>query len=142
MSVAADDLIAALRAEGLRITAARRAVCEVVADSGTQHLTAADVHERVRRAGSSLDISTVYRTLETLEEAGLVRHGHLGHGPAVYHLEEEASHQHLVCSGCGSTVVLSGSDLASTISLIADRTGFVVDVDHFALAGLCADCSG
>lgn len=141
MVTTADDLIAGLRTNGHRITAARRAVCRVVAAAGSQHLTATDVHERVLLDGTQVDQSTVYRTLEALEEAGLVRHGHLGHGPAVYHLSEEASHQHLVCSNCGRTVVIDGQQMSAITADIADWTGFVVDVDHFALAGLCSDCS-
>jgi Fur family ferric uptake transcriptional regulator len=137
----ADELIAGLRSNGHRITGARRAVCRVVAEAGSEHLTAADVHARVLREGTQVDQSTVYRTLEALEEAGLVRHGHLGHGPAVYHLSEEASHQHLVCSNCGRTVTIDGRQMSAITADIEDSTGFVVDVDHFALAGLCSDCT-
>lgn len=141
MSPTADELISTLRSRGYRITAARRAVCAVVADAGGEHLTSAEVHERARgHHGSDLDRSTVYRTLEMLEEAGLIRHGHLGHGPAVYHLGQEASHQHLVCSNCGRTIAMAGRDLQETVGLIRQRTGFDVDVDHFALVGTCDQC--
>lgn len=141
VTTTADDLISGLRTKGHRITAARRAVCRVVADAGADHLTAADVHERVLRGGTSLDQSTVYRTLEALEEAGLVRHGHLGHGPAVYHLSDEAPHQHLVCSNCGRTIAIDGRQMSAITADIEQWTGFAVDVDHFALAGLCVDCN-
>lgn len=141
VATTADDLIAGLRNNGHRITAARRAVCRVVADAGSDHLTAGDVHGLVLRNGTQLDQSTVYRTLEALEEAGLVRHGHLGHGSAVYHLSDEASHQHLVCSNCGRTVAIDALQMSAITADVEDWTGFVVDVDHFALAGLCSDCN-
>lgn len=115
-------------------------MCGVVAAAGSAHLTAADVHQRVLREGTRVDQSTVYRTLEALEEAGLVRHGHLGHGPAVYHLSDEAPHQHLVCSNCGRTVAIDGVQMSAITETVEEWTGFAVDVDHFALAGLCAAC--
>ena len=92
-----------------------------------------------RDLGSDLDLSTVYRTLEALEEAGAVRHAHLGEA-AVYHLAEEQPHQHLVCRICGSTTALPASELTGFLASVADSTGFVADVEHFALSGVCSRC--
>jgi Fur family ferric uptake transcriptional regulator len=140
MHITADDLIATLRDKGLRITDARRAVCGVIASSHGDHLDAATIHGRAfRDLGTDLDLSTVYRTLEALEEAGAVRHAHLGEA-AVYHLAEEQPHQHLVCRICGSTTALPASELTGFLSSVADSTGFVADVEHFALSGVCSQC--
>ena len=142
MHITADDLVAALRAEGHRITAARRAVCRVLAESHDQHLDAAAIHARVQQDGpAGADQSTVYRTLDALEHAGLVTHTHMGHGPAVYHLAEEADHQHLICDRCGTTVAVAAGDLQAWTEAIRARTGFVVEPSHFALSGRCADCA-
>jgi Fur family ferric uptake transcriptional regulator len=141
MHITADNLISTLRSNGLRITDARRAVCGVIARSHGDHLDAATIHDKaVRELGADLDLSTVYRTLEALEEAGAVRHAHLGEA-AVYHLSEEQPHQHLVCRICGSTTALSASDLTGFLSSVERLTGFVADVEHFALSGVCVDCS-
>jgi len=141
MDITADDLVAALRANGLRITRARRAVCRVMAESHGDHVTAADVHRRTESvAGLSIDQSTVYRTLDTLEGAGLIAHTHVGHGASAYHLANEAPHQHLVCGSCGATRGILASDLADLLTEITARTGFVPDPTHFALSGRCADC--
>ncbi len=141
MHITADDLIATLRDRGLRITDARRAVCGVIAHSHGDHLDAATIHDKAMTdLGTELDLSTVYRTLEVLEEAGAVRHAHLGEA-AVYHLAEEQPHQHLVCRNCGSTTALPASDLAGFLAEVQEMTGFVADVEHFALWGLCSDCS-
>lgn len=140
--ITADKLIDALSDEGYRITNARRAVCEVVASSHDHHLTAADIYSRARaQAGSRLDRSTVYRTLEALEDSGLLTHSHLGHGPSVYHLAEDAGHQHLICLRCGKTFTLPEVETRRLVEAIAGSTGFVLDASHFALSGLCADCS-
>ncbi|MGH8916684.1 MAG: Fur family transcriptional regulator, partial [Acidimicrobiia bacterium] len=81
MHITADKLVNALSEEGYRITNARRAVCDVITADHEQHLTAADIYDRARaRTGTRLDRSTVYRTLEALEDTGLLTHSHLGHG--------------------------------------------------------------
>jgi Fur family ferric uptake transcriptional regulator len=140
--ITADKLIMALSAEGYRITNARRTVCEVVAAAHDQHLSAAGIYDQARaQAGTRLDRSTVYRTLEALEDAGLLTHSHLGHGPSVYHLTEDAGHQHLICLRCGRTLTMPEEDTKKLIDSIAGSTGFILDASHFALSGLCVDCS-
>jgi len=140
--VTADDLTSTLRAAGLRITAPRRAVCEIVAAHHEDHLTAATVLERARRdLDVPIDRATVYRTLEALESVGILRHAHLGHGPAVYHLAEERRHHHVVCERCGATTAIPVRDLDAFLEVIAARTGFVLDVEHFAISGLCPACA-
>lgn len=141
MHTTADRLLEALRAEGLRITSARRAVCSVIAESHADHLTAADILERAEAGGASLDQSTVYRTVEALEGSGLLTHTHLGHGAAVYHLADEVEHHHFVCDRCGATVAIVAADLSGWIADIEAKTGFVVDPSHFATSGRCADCA-
>src|SRR5262245_60542716 len=94
-----DRSLEALRADGQRITTARRAVIELLA-STSEHLNAEQVAPRVRRAHPSVHVSTVYRTLESLARLGLVDHVHPGHGAAFFHLAR--SHQHLVCEQCGA----------------------------------------
>lgn len=141
MDVTTEDLVAALRGQGLRVTTARRAVCGVLVGSHGEHLSAADIHERTQAAaGAAIDQSTVYRTLDTLEDAGLVTHTHMGHGALVYHLAEEAPHQHLVCSGCGRTIGVPATQLRRFFGEITRLTGFVADPTHVAFSGRCADC--
>jgi Fur family transcriptional regulator, ferric uptake regulator len=142
MHITADDLIGVLRSEDLRITEPRRLVCEVIATRHAEHLTAAAIIEAVAsETGGSVDRATVYRTLDVLEEAGAIKHGHIGHGPTVYHLAEESDHQHLVCQSCHRTVAIQASDLAPLLTEIESSTGFTVDIEHFALSGLCVDCT-
>lgn len=138
MHLTTDDLVDALRRAGLRATASRRAVCRVIAASHADHLTAAVITDRL--VGEA-DQSTVYRTLDALESVGVVTHTHLGHGPSVYHLADDAPHQHLVCSVCGTAIELGPVDFAAAFAVVAQRTGFVLDPGHFALSGRCARCA-
>jgi Fur family transcriptional regulator, ferric uptake regulator len=93
------DWHAELRARGFRLTPQRQLVLEAVVHLG--HATPDEIAEQVRRTASGVNISTVYRTLELLEELGLVTHTHLGHGAPTYHAAEDADHLHLVCRVCG-----------------------------------------
>ena len=135
MHIAADDLIGALRASGLRATAPRRAVCEVIARHHGEHLTAAAILER-----APVDQATVYRTLDALEQAKVLTHTHLGHGPSVYHLADDPPHHHIVCSRCGATAEVPDADLATAVERVGDTTGYRVEPGHFALSGLCPHC--
>ena len=138
----AERMLDALRHEGLRITKSRRAVCGVLATSQGAHLSASDIHTLANEVeGVSVDQSTVYRTLETLEEAGLISHTHMGHSALVYHLSGEAPHQHLVCVQCGRMDAMPETELHSFFAEITNRTGFVPDPTHVALSGLCATCA-
>lgn len=142
MHIEPDTLIEALRSQGLRITRARRAVCAVIAERHGEHLTAASILESVASNDhAKADQSTVYRTLDALEQAGLLVHSHLGHGPAVYHLTSEAEHQHVVCRRCGATASVPMNGIAEWLDHLERTTGFVVDPTHFAVTGLCQKCA-
>jgi Fe2+ or Zn2+ uptake regulation protein len=135
----AEELVAAVRGAGLRVTAARRAVCAVLADSPEDHLSAADIVERVSSRG--IDPSTVYRILDTLQGLGLVHHVHLGHGAGAYHLTGSRRHHHLVCEACGAVVDIPLVELRSAIESVTAPHGFVADGAHFAIVGRCASCA-
>ncbi len=137
--VDAGQLLDALRAAGLRVTAPRRAICEALARGHDLHLTATTLHAAAEEVlGSAIDISTVYRTIDALEQADLVHHVHLGHGPAVLHLSDHVEHHHLTCEVCGLTVDIPLGDLQSLTDAVATRHGFTIDSAHFALIGRCS----
>ncbi|MDH3731235.1 MAG: transcriptional repressor [Acidimicrobiia bacterium] len=136
-----EELIAALRAEGMRITESRKAICSVVASSGEDHLSASDIRSRASKVtGRSVDQSTVYRTLDVLETLGFLHHVHLGHGPGVFHLSDDVGHHHLVCENCGAAVDVPLADISPILDEVAARHGYTVRGAHFALTGLCGSC--
>ena len=135
----AGELIAGLRRAGLRVTAARRAICEALAAARADHLSAGEV---AARTGAGVDLSTVYRTLDALEELGLVEHVHLGHGPGAYHVGPSAAHHHLVCDSCGRTFDVPIAELRRAVERVTTPLGFVPDSAHFAIVGRCAACAG
>ena len=137
-SPTAEQLIDGLRESGLRITRARREVCAVLAAGPDEHLTAAEVAERVE---GSVDTITIYRTLETLERLGYVSHSHLGHGPGVYHVAPVLPHHHLVCEVCGTAVDVPARALEQAVAAVTGPHGFVADATHFAIVGRCRACA-
>jgi Fur family ferric uptake transcriptional regulator len=133
----AADLSGALRRRGLRVTPQREQVLAAVRELG--HATPEQIGERV----SDVDVTTVYRTLELLEELGLVRHAHLGHGAPSYRPAED-DHIHVVCHVCGA-VADGDSSLSGAVDALADQLraerGFVLDRAHFTVFGRCRDCA-
>ena len=135
----ADDLDAVLRARGLRATPQRRFVVGALQSLG--HGTPDQVWEQVQQVAPSMSPSTVYRALELLEELGVVAHTHLGHGAPTYHLATHADHIHLVCRSCGAVQEADVSRAHQLAEEITARFGFVPDLGHLSLDGLCAVCA-
>lgn len=133
-----ERILALLVERGGRRTASRRAIIEALVDSGS-HITADDLTARARRRAPSVNLSTVYRTLDALEELGVVDHVHFGHGRAVYHPVGE-DHQHLVCERCERVETLPASKLEGFATMLEREFGFHMDRRHFAIVGLCRAC--
>jgi Fur family transcriptional regulator, ferric uptake regulator len=128
-----------LRSRGLRMTPQRRAiVSEVMRTQG--HISPTAIARKVQSEMPGVNASTVYRTLTLLEEVGVLQHSHLEDG-AEYHRTDEAQHVHLTCARCGRDDALSIQEADKLAKLINAHHGFVADLTHFAITGLCADCA-
>lgn len=132
------EILDQLSARGMRRTSARQAILEALLGS-QEHVTAEDIAAEVNRRFPSVDVSTVYRTLDTLEQVGIIEHTHLSHGPAIFHLAED-DHQHLVCESCGRVHEVLPEKLEPLLDAIRAEFDFDVDRRHFALVGLCGAC--
>jgi Fur family ferric uptake transcriptional regulator len=137
-SPTAPQIIEALRARGLRMTPQRQAIVSEISRS-RGHISPAGLARRVQQQMPGVNASTVYRTLDMLEEAGILSHAHLEGGPE-YHRAGEDEHVHLVCSNCGTEEALSLQEARSLERLIGRHHGFRPDLTHFAISGLCATC--
>jgi Fur family ferric uptake transcriptional regulator len=136
--VSPSSLAEELRSRGLRLTAQRQLVLDAVLALG--HATPDQVHAQVAKTAAGVNITTVYRALELLEELGLVTHAHLSHGAPTYHAVGERQHVHLVCRVCGHVSEMDSALLAPLAETLEREKSFLVDVGHVALFGVCGEC--
>ena len=129
---------AALRASGYRVTPQRQLVLEAV--TKLNHASPEEIFAEVHQRARGVNVSTIYRTLELLEQLGLVTHTHLGHGAPRYHLAAEAEHVHLVCTECGRITQVPPEAVAPLVSALAEDYGFQTDVGHLTVFGRCESC--
>jgi Fur family transcriptional regulator, ferric uptake regulator len=135
-----DDILTGLRAEGGRGTVQRRVVISALL-ARSRHVTADELTADVQAEHPDIAKSTVYRILEALERQGVVRHAHMGHGPAVYHVNDD-DHLHLVCEACGRVTEVPRTAYARFAEKLAQDYGFTAAPHHFAVHGRCAKCEG
>ena len=128
-----------LRAGGYRLTPQRELVLTAVEALG--HATPDQVYAEVRRHSSAVNLSTIYRTLELLDELGLIRHAHIEDRTPTYHSTIGHEHFHLVCHHCRNVISLSGERIERFRRELADEHGFQVDVGHLTIFGTCGACA-
>jgi Fur family ferric uptake transcriptional regulator len=133
--------VTALRARGLRMSAARRLVLEVLYAAGGP-VTAEEVAAGLGGRMTASDLGSVYRNLDTLERAGLVVHAHAGHGPAEYRLRNPGTPGVACCEVCGRSQPIAAPALAHLQAVLRDRLGWEASFSHFPLLGRCPDCAG
>jgi Fur family ferric uptake transcriptional regulator len=139
MTVTADSWLGELQDNGYRLTAARRAIVDTVANS-QRAITPLEVYDAARRHYRELGLVSVYRTLEKLEQLGLVQRVHQHEGCQAFIAATE-KHQHLLlCRQCGRTTVFEGDHLGALMRSISRKTGYLISEHWLQLFGLCEDC--
>jgi Fur family transcriptional regulator, ferric uptake regulator len=136
----AHELRSALKEQGLRMTPQRQLILDVVA-SMRGHISVDQVYRQVAANFPDVNITTVYRTLEVLEERGFVRHTHFHDSRSQYQRTDEPPHQHLICKVCGRDQELDLSVLEPLAADLKARYGFVADLSHTAVVGVCDACT-
>lgn len=134
-----DLWMEALQASGYRLTAPRRAIVELLS-AAPRALGPIEVYDQARAACPGLGLVTVYRTLEKLEELGLLQRVHLPDGCHRY-LPAAQGHQHLLlCTECGQVRFFEGDDFSRLAGSISQATGFEVTDHWLQLYGVCPEC--
>lgn len=130
--------IRTFKTKGLKLTPQRKLIMNALHDSKA-HLTAEEITAHVQAKMPEVHKSTIYRTLELLEQTGCVFKSELGER-SVYHHAEGGRHHHLVCSRCGKTVACDEHLFTLLEESLAKKYGFHVDFKHLVMSGLCEDC--
>lgn len=133
-----EDWERRLREHGFRITPQRQLVLEAV--EALRHGTPDEILVEVQRTASGVNLSTIYRTLEVLEDVGLVTHAHIGHGPPTYHAVDEHVHIHLVCDRCKKVQSVPAEMASVFVDTLESEYGFRTDISHVSVHGLCRSC--
>ncbi len=133
-----EDWDRRLRAQGYRITPQRQLVLEAV--ETLRHGTPEEILTEVQRHATGVNLSTIYRALEVLEEVALVTHSHIGHGAPTYHCVDDHTHIHLACDACGAVASISAEVLEPLARTLRADLGFDIDVSHVAFHGRCRNC--
>ena len=126
---------------GVRTTRQRTAVADVLSRVDGFR-SAQDLHDLLRQDGASVGLTTVYRHLQALADAGQVDVLRTGDGEAVYRRCPTDTHHHLVCRSCGRSVEVEGPEVETWAARIADVHGFT-EVSHTVeVFGTCSSCAG
>ena len=127
-----------LKEKGFKLTPQRRLILDIIHESGT-HVTAEELVDDVQAQMPGVNKSTIYRTLELLENLGCVVKSEMS-DKTIYHHAEEGHHHHLVCSQCGKTVVCDEGLFHPLEKDLEERYGFQVNLKHVVTTGLCRKC--
>ena len=130
-----------LQASGARITKPRKAILDIIATS--EHpLSAMEIFERAQTQAPNIGLVTVYRTIDTLKNLGLVDHIH-GSEDCQTVFRTASGHRHLLsCTNCGKSVYFDGVLAEKEFQRIGREHGFTVTGHLLQLFGLCAKCKG
>jgi Fur family transcriptional regulator, ferric uptake regulator len=135
-----DDVAAAIRSSGGRLSAARRMILEELFAADAP-VSAERIADGLAARGGSLDLASIYRNLERLEALGVVHHVHFGHGPGLYSLLVQGEREYLVCEHCGNVTSVEPARLDAARDLIRGDFGYEARFSHFPLTGLCPACA-
>jgi Fe2+ or Zn2+ uptake regulation protein len=134
-----DAAVAALRAGGLRVSAARRLVLGALY-AANEPVSAEGIAGGLEGRLPASDLASVYRNLETLEQLGLVRHVHFGHGPGLYALVGAEECEYLSCDRCGAHLAVSPAALDGVRGALREALGWEARFTHFPVVGACPAC--
>ncbi len=139
MQLDRDTLNLQLNEHGYKLTRQRKAVVEVMTLADTR-LTAAEVFAKAQHECPDLGLTTVYRTLEILEQLGAIRRVHLEDGCEAFAPTSIEHGHYLICANCRTTIEFEGCDLTAMLDRIARQTGFTIDQHWLELVGRCPKC--
>ena len=129
-----------LKKAGLKVTLPRMKILDLMESSSVRHQSAEDIYQALRDEGEEVGLATVYRVLTQFEAAGLVTRHHFEGGQAVFELNREGHHDHIVCVGCGKVEEFVDDIIEQQQAKIAENKGYEITDHSLILYGKCPDC--
>ena len=135
-----DNTIAPSKAVGIRSTKQRSAIAALL-DDIEEFRSAQELHDELRKRGEGIGLTTVYRTLQSLADAGRVDVLRTDSGESVYRQCSTGHHHHLVCRHCGRTVEVAGPTVEEWAEDVAGEHGFTEISHTMEVFGTCQSCA-
>ncbi|MDW5593874.1 transcriptional repressor [Conexibacter stalactiti] len=136
----ADEVVVALRAAGHRVSRAARTVLAALF-AAERPVAAEQIADGLGGDLPALELTSVYRNLERLEQLGVVSHVHVGHSPGLYSLVRDGDPEYIVCDGCGAVVTADHAALEPVRAAVREAFGYEASFTHFPMHGRCAACA-
>jgi len=129
-----------LKEAGLKITAPRLKILQLLESADVRHVSAEDVYKLLLENGEEIGLATVYRVFTQFEDAGLVARHHFEGGHSVFELSPDQHHDHIVCVKCGRVEEFNDREIENRQKLIAHDLGFELTDHNLNMYGLCPAC--
>ena len=129
-----------LRKAGLKSTVPRLKILTVLEHSDVRHMSAEDLYRRLLDANEDIGLATVYRVLTQFEQAGLVVRHNFDAGRAVYELNDESPHEHLICTECNAVIEFEDQELVEHLRDVTRQEQFDLQSHSLYLYGVCSAC--
>jgi Fur family ferric uptake transcriptional regulator len=140
MKLTEKKISSILRRHGYKLTPQRRAVLNAIA-TNKDHVTPAEIFDRVRQEYPGIGLVTIYRTLDILTDLGLICEVHSGgHCRSYLMRRPQEHHHHLICSDCGTVTDFMNCDLSVLEQRLSRETGFQVEGHLLEFSGRCQSC--
>jgi Fur family ferric uptake transcriptional regulator len=134
-----EEFIERFRHLGLRVTPQRLLVLEALATNGG-HMTAEEIMRWTSARYPTINLATVYRTLDALTSVGLVTQTDLGSGASQFELVGDTLHHHLVCERCGAVIEIDDTLVVPVRERLLHDYGFRASARHIGFFGTCREC--
>ncbi len=135
-----QDVYKKLKDSALKITSQRKAIIDLLLKAQQRLMSVEEIHEKLLAQGIKMNITTVYRNLETLEKVGLLHCTVLEDHMTYYKLScDHGHHHHLICRCCGKIEIIDYCPLREIYPLTRQK-GFFIESHKLEVYGLCKDC--
>ncbi len=132
-----DSLSEDLNNAGLKSTLPRLKILKILEDRNVRHLSAEDVYDELRKENQTVGLATIYRVLSQFVDAGLVIRHQFEGNKAIYELNDNEHHDHMVCLKCGKIIEFMDEKIEMLQKQIADQYEFEMQDHSLTLFGIC-----
>ncbi|MDF2521668.1 MAG: transcriptional repressor [Clostridia bacterium] len=137
-----DNIKDCLKEKGFKLTPQRRSVLSIILDNSGKHLSAEEIYDLVKVPCPEIGLATVYRTMQVLDELGLVYKHNFDDGRTRYEITQNEDHQHhhLICKKCGQVIEVEEDLLEQLETEVQKKYDFSITNHNVKFFGYCSSC--